>query len=102
MLVLAAGKRFLYCFIIYLLSFPIITFALTTQQPLPIDQAFQLSTTLHQSNTLQATWKIAPGYYLYKERFQFHGINSQAIQLGSPIMPPGILHQDEIFGKYEV
>lgn len=39
--------------------------------PLPPEQAFAFSATLDSSNKLTAEWKIAPGYYLYRDKFKF-------------------------------
>jgi thiol:disulfide interchange protein DsbD len=35
------------------------------------DQAFAFTATARDSNTLQASWKIADGYYMYRERIRF-------------------------------
>lgn len=67
--------------------------------PLPAAQVFQLSTQ-QQAGTVAATWQIAPGYYLYKERLQF-AVTPPA-KLGNIEKPPGIPHQDTIFGRYEI
>lgn len=44
--------------------------AFSRETPLPPDQAFQLNVTAKTSKLLVVTWKIASGYYLYKERLQ--------------------------------
>lgn len=39
--------------------------------PLPIDRAFALTATRQDDGHIELQWKIAPGYYLYQERFSF-------------------------------
>lgn len=39
--------------------------------PLPVDQAFKLSATRQNSGSVQVQWTIAPGYYLYQDKFSF-------------------------------
>jgi len=39
--------------------------------PLPVDQAFKLSATRQNDGSVQIRWTIAPGYYLYQDKFSF-------------------------------
>lgn len=48
-----------------------ISFATPRTKPLPSDQAFQLTVTQPSPERIEATWHIAPGYYLYRDRFAF-------------------------------
>lgn len=62
-------------------------------QPLPVDQAFKLSVqTINQK--LSLNWRIAPGYYLYRDRIAFKTIQRS--------LPPGIPKFDTHLGSYEV
>jgi len=62
------------------------------------DKAFTL-TTRKQGNTLIAQWKIADGYYMYKNKFKFRLINAPAdITLGKVELPEGEKKHDEYFG----
>ncbi|WP_438865339.1 protein-disulfide reductase DsbD [Neptunicella sp.] len=67
-------------------------------QFLPVDQAFQFDFT-QQGDQLTLSWQIADGYYLYKK--QFKTVVKDA-QLGDPVFPAGIKHEDEFFGESEV
>ena len=49
------------------------------------DQAFQLSVRVLDARRLELTYTIAPGYYLYRERFKF---SSSDAKLGEPQIPP--------------
>jgi thioredoxin:protein disulfide reductase len=53
--------------------------------------AFQLSTRVLADKRVELTYKIAPGYYLYRERFKF---SSPDAKLGEPQIPPGKKHYD--------
>lgn len=66
-------------------------------QPLPSDDAFQLSVQRESGQGLRFEWRIAPGYYLYQDKF--------ALTQGSADLSPGTLqgqaetHDDPTFGK---
>lgn len=64
------------------------------------EQAFALKLTALDAATLRAEWTIAPGYYLYKERFSF-STDAPGVTLGTPRFPAGKVKQDEFFGKVE-
>lgn len=71
------------------------------------EDAFKFSARVVDAQTIEATWKIADGYYLYKDRFKFTLINakngaSQGISLGKPALPAGKMKDDPTFGKVEI
>ncbi len=63
------------------------------------DEAFVLSTSFEDSNTLRAHWVIADGYYLYKDKMRF---TASDIQFGAARLPAGKPKYDEFFGDTEV
>ncbi|MGH8280010.1 MAG: protein-disulfide reductase DsbD [Gammaproteobacteria bacterium] len=67
----------------------------------PPDQVFHFAAYAQDAHTIEATWKIAPGYYLYRQKFQFSTSNPQA-SLGAPDFPQGIFHNDAYFGTQEI
>lgn len=73
------------------------------QQPvfLPPDQAFALEVLVRDKNTLQANFKITPGYYLYRNKVSFT-IEGEAASIISINLPKGELKQDPNFGETEV
>lgn len=73
------------------------------QQPvfLPPDQAFALEVLVRDKNTLQAHFKITPGYYLYRNKVSFT-IEGDAASITSINLPKGELKQDPNFGETEV
>jgi len=66
---------------------------------LEADQAFALQPVQVQNNQLQIGWKVAKGYYLYKDRI---AISSDSIQLSPPIFPNSIRKNDPLFGQVDV
>ena len=81
-------------------SLVLLTLLLTAQPFVPAraaddfldpDQAFQLSVRVLDAKRLELSYKVAPGYYLYRERFKF---TSPDAKLGEPQIPPGKKHYD--------
>ncbi len=77
-------------------------FAVTNDEPelLEPDQAFALSLRATGPDKVEATWKIAPGYYLYRDKFKFEPVDTQ-LQLAEPQIPRGVEKNDPLFGKVE-
>ncbi len=68
------------------------------------EKAFRMFTRAIDANTVEVAFNIAPGYYLYRERFRFEvepGFAGGAIKLGTPDLPPGKRKKDEFFGDVE-
>jgi thiol:disulfide interchange protein DsbD len=70
-------------------------------QPLPIEAAFVPNPRFDAANELTVAWDIAPGYYLYRDKFTF-AVNSGEIQFGMARLPTGVAHNDQNFGDVEV
>jgi thiol:disulfide interchange protein DsbD len=68
---------------------------------LPIDEAFALTSEALSVNTIQLNWRIAKGYYLYKERMKVEPV-AAGTTLGALVLPKGESHTDEYFGKQEI
>jgi thiol:disulfide interchange protein DsbD len=71
--------------------------SLDEPQFLPVDQAFVL-TVNRQGDQVQIHWLVQPGYYLYKDRLSFTGVELEA----DPELPVGKQKIDEFFGEVEV
>ena len=69
------------------------------QIPMP-DQAFVLSNSIIDGNTIRVQWDIVNGYYMYRDKFKFTS-DTPGITLGKPSFPPGKIKEDEFFGKVE-
>ena len=64
------------------------------------DQAFRLMARLKDARTIEVNYQIAPGYYLYRDKFRFTLAPADA-KAGVPQLPPGKLKRDEFFGEVE-
>lgn len=72
------------------------------EELLPADQAFQFSPSIIDGNTLNLSWHIAEGYYLYREKFQVEIVKPTDIKPGDYTIPRGIPEHDEAFGSVEI
>ena len=73
------------------------------QEPelLEADQAFALSTRVLDANTIEASWKIAPNYYLYRDKFKFEVVSGDVV-LSPARFPTGKMKHDDNFGNVEI
>jgi thiol:disulfide interchange protein DsbD len=72
------------------------------EELLPPEQAFSLSAWL-DGDRLVAEYRIAAGYYMYRERFDFEIVSSDATaRFDSAQIPAGKIKSDEFFGDVEV
>ena len=65
---------------------------------LDVEKAFALTVRVLDEHTLELNYKIAKGYYLYRERFEF---KADGASLGVAAIPPGKRKKDEFFGDVE-
>lgn len=72
-------------------------------QFLPVEQAFVMDfrqrTGSDGQEKLQISFTIADGYYLYKDKFKFAGVDTG---FSHPKYPKGVMIEDEYFGTAEV
>lgn len=68
---------------------------------LPPDQAFSLDVIVRDEKTLQANFRITPGYYLYRDKISFE-IKDSATRIAAVDLPKGEMKQDPNFGNTEV
>jgi len=94
-------KKLLFA-IALLINLPVQAASLLSAQDelLEPDKAFAMTTRVIDGNTLEASWDIAKGYYLYRDKFRFEVIKGSATVL-SPQMPKGKKKKDLIFGVVE-
>ena len=63
--------------------------------------AFVLTADARSVNDILLNWRIADGYYLYKERIKVAPANDTKA-IGAVVLPKGESHSDEYFGEQEV
>lgn len=69
---------------------------------LPPDQAFELQVRVRDSQTLQASFRITPGYYLYRDKTHFQLAEGAIGRINEVKLPPGEIKDDPNFGPTEV
>jgi len=70
------------------------------QELLDPDQAFAFSVRVRDAETLEASWKIAKGYYMYRDKFRFESLDP-ALTLKPAVIPAGKKKEDPSFGVVE-
>jgi thiol:disulfide interchange protein DsbD len=88
-------QRFLLLGLIWLASMASVHAAEDFLEP---EKAFVFSARKLDDQTIEISYDIAKGYYLYRERFAFRTDNP-AIKLGEPQIPRGKIKFDETFAK---
>ncbi|MFL6566858.1 MAG: protein-disulfide reductase DsbD, partial [Burkholderiales bacterium] len=66
------------------------------------EKAFRFSARVLDASSVEVTFAIADGYYMYRERFKFAADGNPAVRLGAPEFPRGAAHKDEFFGETQV
>ena len=62
--------------------------------------AFRFEARVAGPDAVEVRYRIAPGYYLYRDKLRFT-VEQDAVQLGEPALPPGKRKHDEFFGEVE-
>jgi len=68
------------------------------QDLLEPDAAFAITVSARDDSTLQVTWDIADGYYMYRNRIRF-STDTPGLELGEATLPTGTIKDDEFFGE---
>lgn len=97
---LSLSKSFIaFCILFLSMAFTTSASALMGDDLLEADDAFALQQVEVTPNALNISWKIAKGYYLYKDRIT---VESTEIQLSNPIFPASVRKNDPLFGQVDV
>ena len=75
--------------------------AAPTDNLLEPEKAFRMSARALDAQTVEVSFAIAEGYYMYRERFRFAADPASSAKLGTPQFPPGTRKKDEFFGEVE-
>ncbi len=94
-------KRFTATLTALLFFFPFFASAAVEDDLLEPDKAFALTTRVVDGNTLEASWKIAPGYYMYRDKFKFESLDD-SVTFKPVVIPAGKVKDDPFFGKTEI
>lgn len=69
---------------------------------LPAEEAFQFFASVDGGKNLNVHWKIAEGYYLYREKIKLQLLGAESTQLLNYDIPRGTPKYDEAFGDVEI
>ena len=72
-----------------------------SEELLEPERAFAFSAKVVSTDQIAVTWQIAPGYYMYADKFHFES-DPQGVALGEIIFPPTKIKRDEFFGDVEI
>ena len=64
------------------------------------DKAFRFSARMKDARSIEVNYQIAPGYYLYRDKFRFV-LSPAGAKPGAAQLPAGAKHRDEFFGEVE-
>ena len=78
-----------------LVALSLVAMMAPAEEPLPPEKAFKFSARVLDSQSLAVRYDIAPGYYMYREKFRF---DASPAQLGTAELPRGA-ERHEFFGK---
>jgi len=65
------------------------------------EKAFRFSARMIAADRLEVRYEIAPGYYMYRDKFRF-GAEPASISLDASQLPPGTIKKDEFFGEVQI
>jgi thiol:disulfide interchange protein DsbD len=74
--------------------------AVGVEDLLPVDQAYRLEAKAVSRERVEFTWTIAPGYYLYRHRFDVASMDA-AFKSNPLQLPDGAKHHDQFFGDVQ-
>lgn len=97
---LRIGARFLSILVLVACTACALSAAVANDDLLTPEQAFRFSARIVEPGVVEVRYRIAEGYYMYRDKFQFSAI-PQSAGLGKARFPPGKIKEDEFFGRVE-
>lgn len=94
-------KLFLTIFILLSCSLSVFN-AVNAAEPLAQEKAFHFAASIDNPNGILLNWRLEPGYFIYKQRLQFHIKDNKGAHLGSLQLPTAKIKQDPTTGPYPV
>ena len=85
----------------FLVMLALSTTCVADEEFLEPEDAFRFSAQLVSGQLIEVHYRIAEGYYLYRDRFRFEA-EPRSVELGAPHYPDGEWHEDEYFGRSEI
>ena len=73
------------------------------QEFLKVDEAFELQPPYwRKDGTVEVSWRIAKGYYLYRDKLKIAPAAPASLKLGALQLPKSLPYEDEHFGKVQI
>jgi thiol:disulfide interchange protein DsbD len=69
---------------------------------LPVEKAFQVTAEATAADRIEVDFRVAKGYYLYRDKLKFQAPGATQAALGKPALPEGETKNDEFFGEQVV
>lgn len=66
------------------------------------DEAFKVSVAQIDKANVNVSFKLAPGYDIYKNKIQIITTDSSSAKVADPVLPPAIMEHNDILGDYEI
>jgi thiol:disulfide interchange protein DsbD len=82
-------------FVLFVLSLVLAPFS-QAEDFLEPEKAFRIAVRMLDPQTAEVSFRIADGYYMYRERFAF---KAEGARIGEAVIPPGKIKFDETFRK---
>lgn len=82
--------------LVLLTAITLLTHARAEDDFLPPEQAFSFSARMADAKTIELSFRIADGYYMYREHFSF---KAEGANLSAPVLPRGKVKFDPNFDK---
>ena len=76
------------------------SFGTKSDEPLPVEEAFQLRSELGAAGEVRLIWEVKPDYYLYRDKIQF--VVPEHLTLVDRRDIQGEMKEDPLFGRVEV
>jgi thiol:disulfide interchange protein DsbD len=73
----------------------------TGVKPLPAAKAFELSGHVTKARVLVLDWKMAPGYYLYRNKVSVVPLADNQVKMGDVALPAGLPRNDILHGDFQ-
>ena len=87
--------------LLLMILLPLPALAINQDELLHVDEAFVFSASEDKPGIIDLQWKIADGYYLYRDKFKFTPPEGLALDK-APEWPPGKVKMDPNFGDVEI
>ncbi len=73
--------------------------AIESDEVRPFEEVYVISAIAPDRTQIEVSWDIAPGYFLYNNRFLQFSVQTPGVKMGAPQIPRGEVSFDELLGE---